>query len=211
LTFAVLLSTGIAPAVAQQPPAPKPSDDLIRLVRTVWTEGPRWRREAVRWLLEREATDRLLTILTGEKVNNSWFRPAQSRYSAAWFLERFDADGDGAVSRDEFPGPKAWFDRLDRDEDGRITAADLDWTKAAGPMKRPGGKGKEKVKVNKEEERAKQLKAFLDGDVGSWLEGPGLSAKAPDFALPTVDGKRTLRLSDSFGKKPVVLVFGSFT
>ncbi len=206
LSFAVLLAVGVGPAAAQQS-APQPGDELTRLVRAAWTEGPRWRREAVRWLLEREATDRLLTILTGEKVNNSWFRPSQTRYTAAWFLERFDADGDGAVSRSEFPGPKAWFDHLDRDGDGRLTAADFDWSKAPGPMKRPGGKGK----VNKEEERAQQLKAFLDGDVGSWFEGPSLGAKAPDFALPTVDGKRILRLSDSFGKKPVVLVFGSFT
>lgn len=34
---------------------------------------------------------------------------------------------------------------------------------------------------------------------------------APDFTLRTVDGEREVRLSDYHGKKPVVLVFGSYT
>lgn len=34
---------------------------------------------------------------------------------------------------------------------------------------------------------------------------------APDFALLSKDGQSTLRLSDSRGKKPVVLIFGSCT
>ena len=34
---------------------------------------------------------------------------------------------------------------------------------------------------------------------------------APDFELDTPDKKRTVRLSDFVGKRPVVLVFGSYT
>lgn len=34
---------------------------------------------------------------------------------------------------------------------------------------------------------------------------------APDFNLVTKDGKEHIRLSDSFGKRPVVLIFGSYT
>jgi hypothetical protein len=34
---------------------------------------------------------------------------------------------------------------------------------------------------------------------------------APDFALPTVDRKAEVRLSSFRGKRPVVLVFGSYT
>lgn len=34
---------------------------------------------------------------------------------------------------------------------------------------------------------------------------------APDFALQTLDGKQTVRLSEFRGKKPVVLIFGSYT
>ena len=34
---------------------------------------------------------------------------------------------------------------------------------------------------------------------------------APDFELRDVNGENTVRLSDFRGKKPVALVFGSFT
>jgi hypothetical protein len=34
---------------------------------------------------------------------------------------------------------------------------------------------------------------------------------APDFTLPTLKGDQKVRLSDSKGKKPVVLIFGSYT
>ena len=55
------------------------------------------------------------------------------------------------------------------------------------------------------------LKGFFDGDVGSWCEGPQLGEPAPDFTLPTPEGNKSITLSHSFGKKPIVLVFGSFT
>lgn len=35
--------------------------------------------------------------------------------------------------------------------------------------------------------------------------------EAPDFTLKTSDGKREVRLSEFRGKRPVVLVFGSYT
>lgn len=40
---------------------------------------------------------------------------------------------------------------------------------------------------------------------------PKVGQLAPDFALKTPDGKRTIRLSSFRGKRPVVLVFGSLT
>ncbi|MBC8165024.1 MAG: hypothetical protein H7Y20_04025 [Bryobacteraceae bacterium] len=39
--------------------------------------------------------------------------------------------------------------------------------------------------------------------------GPG--GMAPDFHLESVDGKRTVTLSEEYRSKPVVLVFGSYT
>ena len=35
--------------------------------------------------------------------------------------------------------------------------------------------------------------------------------KAPDFKLTLIDGKKSVKLSSFKGKKPVVLVFGSYT
>jgi Ca2+-binding EF-hand superfamily protein len=54
------------------------------------------------------------------------------------------------------------------------------------------------------------LKGLLQGDLGSPFPGPGIGQRAPDFRLPTYDGKKEIALSDLRGK-PVVLVFGSFT
>ena len=34
---------------------------------------------------------------------------------------------------------------------------------------------------------------------------------APDFALPTIDRNRTIRLSEEWRQRPVVLIFGSYT
>lgn len=34
---------------------------------------------------------------------------------------------------------------------------------------------------------------------------------APDFKLKTLDGKRTIQLRQFRGKRPVVLIFGSYT
>ncbi len=42
-------------------------------------------------------------------------------------------------------------------------------------------------------------------------EGPKLNDPAPDFSLKTRDGKESIRLSDHFGKKPIVIVCGNFT
>ncbi len=40
---------------------------------------------------------------------------------------------------------------------------------------------------------------------------PKVGDKAPDFVLKTADGKQTVRLSSFATRRPVVLIFGSFT
>ena len=42
-------------------------------------------------------------------------------------------------------------------------------------------------------------------------QAPKAGDLAPDFELWDVTGERKVRLSDFYGRKPVVLVFGSFT
>ncbi len=53
---------------------------------------------------------------------------------------------------------------------------------------------------------------------GSWAQrfatgGTGLKVgdKAPDFTLKALGSGEQFKLSDNFGKKPTVLVFGSYT
>ena len=40
---------------------------------------------------------------------------------------------------------------------------------------------------------------------------PKIGDLAPDFELRDMNGENPLRLSDFYGKKPVALIFGSFT
>jgi hypothetical protein len=73
----------------------------------------------------------LIDILRGSQLNgrDGWFGPAQSRYTWAWLAGRSGADPKAKeIHRDDFRGPAALFDQLDRDGDGTITPADLDWS-----------------------------------------------------------------------------------
>ncbi len=50
------------------------------------------------------------------------------------FIEKFDKDGDGKVSEDEFDGPADHFKKLDRNNDGYITKDEL----PKGPPRKKG-------------------------------------------------------------------------
>lgn len=148
-------------------------------------------------------------------------------------FERLDRNRDGSIKADDFDwssdspfvrqmsstGP--WFRGIDSSSNGRLTREEWDqyFERAAG----------EKGFVTPEDLRAILfppppkgaandgpsvsilLKGLVTGELGSLLEGPGLNTLAPDFELKTQDGTRTIRLSSYREKKPVVLIFGSFT
>jgi len=40
------------------------------------------------------------------------------------FIQNFDKNDDGKVSKDEFPGPDKAFDRLDKNQDGYVDASE---------------------------------------------------------------------------------------
>ena len=54
---------------------------------------------------------------------------------------------------------------------------------------------------------AEYVGEMLEREPGSCVAG----SDAPDFELPLADGSGSVRLSDHFGKRPVALVFGSYT
>jgi hypothetical protein len=140
--------------------------------------------------------------ITAEDFDWSPKSPFLRQMSAyeGWF-RGMDSDSNGRVSRKEW---QALFERMARGKD-HITPEDL---RAAlqppAARKAPGKKEAEKM-------RAMLLRNLLKGDLGSPFEGPRPGTVAPDFTLPTHDGKATVALSDFRGRKPVVLIFGSFT
>jgi hypothetical protein len=133
-------------------------------------------------------------VLTAADFDWSASRPDPS---GLWFY-LLDTNSNGRVSRAEW---EAFFARASRGK-GYLTPDDLrealqpPWPsdpKAAGPSP------------------LVLLKGLFTGELGSFHEGPRVGESAPDFTLRTFDGKCTIRLSEFRGKKPVVLVFGSFT
>jgi hypothetical protein len=208
-----------------------------------------------------EIVEMLTAVAAGGDMGpgQGWFHPGQSRYGWAWLTRRHGKDADGTITRQEFQGPAEMFERLDRDHDGVLTAADFDWSDRA-PLARQAGLASQwfrlldansNGRISREEwqaffDRAARGKKYLtpedlqdavtqampppaagkkpegpsplvlvagllSGELGSFHEGPAVGDVAPDFTLRTQDGKDRVRLSQYRGKKPVVLVFGSFT
>ena len=246
--------------------SPENMQSLGEMLEEDWQDRPEWGEMAV-------------AILKNDfmRPGTGWWKPSTKRFDWNWLSERFDTNKDDTVDRDELPSDVAkadqLFERLDRDNDGKLMPADFDYTDPnpatmfmnIGAMKDrmssqlfgrldtdSNGRvtmeelaeffhygDKEELeflspedlrfaideplskKRDSEPEHnpasagpstpAAALKMFLRGDLGWLTSGPQVGDIAPDFTLPTHDGTASVTLSDSFGKRPVVLVFGSFT
>jgi hypothetical protein len=90
-----------------------------------------------RWIGRLEFVEMLSAIVKGDPPDAGfgWFHPSRSRYGWDWLAARCDANHDGAISREEFRGPAEFFERLDRDHDGRLTPADFDWSDESSFMR----------------------------------------------------------------------------
>jgi hypothetical protein len=127
-------------------------------------------------------------------------------------LAALDQDGDGALAPEElaratdarpWAGPGQAWDLLaaaiDRpgDGDGRLSRAELEAYHAAmagddGLLRGPPS-------------------GWSAGRSGPAGDGPAVGAFAPDFTLAEPDGRGAVRLVQWRGKKPVALIFGSYT
>ncbi len=166
---------------------------------------------------------------------------AEELKGSARLFRALDRDGDGAVTSEDLDwSPRSRylqaralargrFAQMDRNGNGRVTLAE--WEKAfehaangktfltqedvaallyPAPASPRGATGA-KAAGPEGPSRATLLKGLLTGEIGSWTEGPRLGQKAPGFTLETHDRARRISLADYRGKKPVVLIFGSFT
>jgi hypothetical protein len=152
-----------------------------------------------------ELLEMLIAILgdSGVGPGDGWFRPSEGRYSWAWLADRHGIDPKEAITKDAFLGRPELFDRLDRNKDGVLRADDFDWSPPPRP-RRPPPPGAMPP-------RSTLLMGLLTGEIGSAWTGPKVGDLAPDFTLRTQDGQRQISLSEHRGKRPVVLIFGSFT
>jgi hypothetical protein len=111
---------------------------------------------------------------------------------------RIDRDANGRVS------PEEWDDFFKKASKGKDHLTPEDLREALFPPPKPNP-------ANDEPAPLVLMRGMVNGEIGSMHEGPALNAKAPDFTVRTEDGKKEIALSQFRGKKPVVLVFGSFT
>ncbi len=95
--------------------------EVAKALEESWPDRPEW-------------VDMLSDILQGSSMgpNSGWFRTAvtQTRFTWDSTRKRLDSDGDGQVSRGEFPGSDLDFVRLDRDRDAALSEADFDFSQA---------------------------------------------------------------------------------
>ncbi len=135
--------------------------EVAKALEESWPDRPEW-------------VDMLSDILQGSSMgpNSGWFRTAVTQTRFTWDATRkgLDRDGDGRISRKEFPGPDADFARLDRDRDAVLTETDFDFSQQ--PMApSPGGMWFSRAdrdgngKVTREEFDA-LFKAFDSGNQG---------------------------------------------
>lgn len=108
---------------AEEPP-PTMSSELANrlgdLIDRDWDGRPPWAEMAV-------------TILKGEAIGSGkgWFTGSERRHDWDWLSQTFaEAAADKQIRRNEISIlSKADFDRIDTDQDGKITAADFRFTK----------------------------------------------------------------------------------
>ncbi len=78
-----------------------------------------------------EAVKMMHAILSGSQMGpgEGWFGPAGTRYGFAWLAKASGVDpAKKEITRRQFRGQTEWFDRLDRNKDGKIQPDDLDWS-----------------------------------------------------------------------------------
>lgn len=127
---------------------------------------------------------------------NPWVEHA---YLATRLFRQMNKTGDGRLTREQ------WLAFFDEASEGRETVSLSElrthWLTGLGGMFLPGDAPTQEMLIS----------GLFSGEVGSLHEGPALGAMAPDFNLKTADGLQTVKLSDHFGLKPILLVFGNFT
>lgn len=103
-----------------------------------------------------------------------------------FLAQKYDANNDGELTKEEYDRSEENFSRFDTNKDGVLTAAD--WSAHSGRQRRGGRRN------------------HAGGSA------PKVGDDAPDFTLTHIeDEEKQVQLSSFAGKKPVALIFGSCT
>ena len=163
-----------------------------------------------------------------DKNNDGFLEPAELPDRMRERFPRMDANGDGKLSRDELEkvagrfgqAPSAapddaLFRLLDKNGDGKLSKEELE---NAAKMLEKLDRNKDGMLDREELGEAAKRKLGRPGEIITpAAKGERIADKlkvgdpAPDFTLPFVNGKGELKLSSFHGKKPVVLIFASYT
>jgi acetyl esterase/lipase len=119
-------------------------------------------------------------------------RKAKDR-EVAKLLKQFDKNEDGVLTQAELPEAlHRLVARLDSNKDGKVNKTEL--------LKLPGRVGSRAGEIITGPARGERYADALK-----------VGESAPDFTLASPTGKNKVTLSEFQGKKPVVLIFGSYT
>lgn len=117
-------------------------------------------------------------------------------------MRMFDLNNDGKISLREY---MKFFTDVDKNEDGAASLQEMmdEMSKRRQTMggRPPDGSGRPPAGSGRPQQGQRPQQG----------PGPNVGDDAPDFALISLDGKRTVKLSDFKGRETVVLVFGSYT
>lgn len=130
---------------------------------------------------------------------------------------KYDADGDGQISREEYSRDDAHWQRLDKNGDGVVVEEEL---AGEGPRQRRGGRGGRGGRIGPGGRLATRGAAPREGNAPPDFHLQVLS-RAGEHAKKEVEGEpgdldkpakpEMVRLSDFQRKRPVALIFGSYT
>lgn len=126
-------------------------------------------------------------------------RPQRDGGAPDVLFRLLDADKDGKLTKDELQNATRLLEKLDRNKDGMIDRDELrGFLQKGGPKgEGKGGRPGEVITPAAKGERKKDTLKVGDA--------------APDFTLPDLTGTKEVTLSSFRGRRPVVLIFASYT